>query len=121
MGKIILNGTEYARSGANAVHYDGNEKVIGTWFGETLYEKTVFNNGSDITANAGAWTAICSESWVANVKTIINGVLTRQGTLGDTLVTPVEFTAKDNTIKINPFRSTTYKANGYFTIQYTKD
>lgn len=108
-------------SGANAVHYDGNEKVIGTWFGETLYEKTVFNNGSDITANAGAWTAICSESWVANVKTIINGVLTRQGTLGDTLVTPVEFNAKDNAIRINPFRNTTYKANGYFTIQYTKN
>lgn len=23
------------------VHYDGNEKIIGTWFGETLYEKTI--------------------------------------------------------------------------------
>lgn len=23
------------------VHYDGNEKVIGTWFGETLYEKVI--------------------------------------------------------------------------------
>lgn len=28
--------------GVPAVHYDGNEKVIGTWFGETLYEKTVY-------------------------------------------------------------------------------
>ena len=28
-------------SGIPAVHYDGNEKVIGTWFGETLYEKTI--------------------------------------------------------------------------------
>lgn len=31
------------------VHYDSNEKVIGTWFGETLYEKTFVNptNGAD--------------------------------------------------------------------------
>ena len=28
------------------VHYDGNEKVIGTWFGETLYEKTIKATGS---------------------------------------------------------------------------
>ena len=107
-------------TGVPSVHYSTDEQVIGTWMGEPLYQKTVYNSGSDITANSGAWTVICSESWVANVKTIISGNLARQGTVGDTLVTPVEFTVKNGEIKINPFRSTTYKANGYFTIQYTK-
>lgn len=37
-------------SGIPAVHYDGNEKVIGTWFGETLYEKT-YHTGSIDTTN----------------------------------------------------------------------
>lgn len=30
----------WGTDGVPMVHYDGNEKVIGTWFGETLYEKT---------------------------------------------------------------------------------
>lgn len=30
----------WTTSGIPAVHYDGNEKIIGTWFGETLYERT---------------------------------------------------------------------------------
>lgn len=28
--------------GVPAVHYDGDEKIVGTWFGETLYEKTFY-------------------------------------------------------------------------------
>ena len=32
--------------GVPAVHYDGNEKVIGTWFGETLYEKSIVSTSS---------------------------------------------------------------------------
>lgn len=31
----------YTTLGVPAHHYDGNEKIIGTWFGETLYEKTI--------------------------------------------------------------------------------
>lgn len=36
----VGSGT-WTPSGVNAVHYDDTEKVIGTWFGETLYEKTI--------------------------------------------------------------------------------
>ena len=32
---------QWTPSGVPAVHYDGNEKIIGTWFGQTLYEKTI--------------------------------------------------------------------------------
>lgn len=31
----------WGTDGVPMVHYDGNEKIIGTWFGETLYEKTI--------------------------------------------------------------------------------
>lgn len=31
---------QWGTNGVPMVHYDGNEKIIGTWFGETLYEKT---------------------------------------------------------------------------------
>ena len=30
----------WGQDGIPTVHFDGNEKVIGTWFGETLYQKT---------------------------------------------------------------------------------
>ena len=36
----------YTTLGVPAHHYDGNEKVVGTWFGETLYEKTVTTGGA---------------------------------------------------------------------------
>lgn len=42
---------KWTTQGVPAVHYDGNEKVIGTWFGRTLYEKTIWyespNNQAD--------------------------------------------------------------------------
>lgn len=37
----VAGSGEYNTLGIPNVHYDGNEKVIGTYFGETLYEKTI--------------------------------------------------------------------------------
>lgn len=37
----VAGSGEYVPSGDKAVHYDDTEQVIGTWFGETLYRKTV--------------------------------------------------------------------------------
>ena len=31
----------------NGHHYNGSEKVIGTWFGETLYEKTFYKYNTE--------------------------------------------------------------------------
>lgn len=41
----------FVPSGVPAVHYDGNEKIIGTWFGETLYEKTIVINSGITTGH----------------------------------------------------------------------
>ena len=49
--------------GVPAVHYDGNEKVVGTWFGETLYEKTLNSNISGAV-----------EHWYVYLDTLINGI-----------------------------------------------
>ena len=51
MGKIILNGTEYAGSGGSGGvpthHYSTNEQVIGTWIdGKPRYEITLSGSGS---------------------------------------------------------------------------
>lgn len=37
----IAGSAQYTTLGVPAHHYDGNEKIIGTWFGATLYEKTI--------------------------------------------------------------------------------
>lgn len=42
----VAGSGEYNTLGIPNVHYDGNEKVIGTYFGETLYERTVNTGGS---------------------------------------------------------------------------
>lgn len=42
----VAGSGSYTTLGVPAHHYDGNEKVVGTWFGETLYEKTVTTGGS---------------------------------------------------------------------------
>lgn len=45
MGKMILNGKEYAGSGSEWHEYSTEEKVVGKWFdGKPLYEKTFYYN-----------------------------------------------------------------------------
>lgn len=37
----VAGSGNYTTLGVPAVHYDGNEKIVGTYFGETLYERTL--------------------------------------------------------------------------------
>lgn len=46
----------YNTLGIPNVHYDGSEKVIGTWFGETLYERTFTGLATNI--NGDNWVNI---------------------------------------------------------------
>lgn len=46
----------YTTLGIPAHHYDSNEKIIGTWFGETLYERTF--NGLATNTNGDNWVNI---------------------------------------------------------------
>lgn len=114
---------KWTTSGVPAHHYSTNEQVVGTWIdGKPLYERAYVNSGSDITANGGAWTTICSESWAQSVKQITSSLLSRQpySSSSPGISTPCEFIAESGAIKINPFRNLTFKANAFFVIQYTK-
>lgn len=52
----VAGSAQYTTLGVPAHHYDGNEKVIGTWFGETLYERTF--NGLATNTNGDSWVNI---------------------------------------------------------------
>lgn len=52
-----------------AVHYDGNEKIIGTWFGQTLYEKTI---NSSVTIPSNDSVDFSLSGHVSNVSDIIS-------------------------------------------------
>lgn len=113
----------WSNAGDQTHHYSTSEQVVGTWVdGKPLYEKTYVNSGSDITANGGTWTTVCSESWAQNVKQITMSLFSRQAYSSSVagISTPCEFIAESGVIKINPFRNLTFKTNAFFVIQYTK-
>lgn len=43
----VAGSGSYTTLGVPAHHYDSNEKIVGTWFGKTLYEKTFIQQLSD--------------------------------------------------------------------------
>jgi phage minor structural protein len=48
----VAGSGSYTTLGVPAHHYDGNEKVVGTWFGETLYENCIdLGSVTQITSN----------------------------------------------------------------------
>lgn len=54
--------------GVPAVHYDSNEKIVGTWFGETLYEKTYALH--NLSGSPSDWTSVEEISVSTLVKVI---------------------------------------------------
>ena len=65
-------------SGVPTIHYSTSEQVIGTWLGQTLYEK-VFTI-SEVTVSANSWYEITSID-VSNISQLVSNkcLLTRNG------------------------------------------
>lgn len=104
-------------SGVPSVHYDSTEKVIGTWFGETLYEKTWSGLSASVTQNA--WNTINSVT-VSNLKDVINATIYRTGGSGALTSVGVRSFSADNSgthLQIIPLESQTIN---YVMMQYTK-
>lgn len=117
-------GGSWTPDGTPTVHYDGNEKIIGTWFGETLYEKTVsFTLAS---SHATSYT-----HGIANIDKIVDykGIFNR----GDDTYIHLDFARWDTneqdligcqinktTISVFVNSSDYYGQTVYVTIQYTK-
>lgn len=117
-------------SGANAVHYDGNEKVIGTWFGETLYEKTFHLSNKSISVGKNIIVSASDLSSLSIDKVIgtVNGCITLSGGtyvinipygMGATSYATADY---DSAEGIRVWRGgSAFTANDiYLTIQYTK-
>lgn len=108
---------DWTPSGVPAVHYDGNEKVIGTWFGETLYEKTW--SGLSVSVTQNAWNTINAVT-VSNLKDVINTTVYRTGGSGALTSVGVRSFSADNSgthLQIIPLESQTIN---YVMTQYTK-
>ena len=68
---------QYTTLGTPTVHYDGNEKIVGTWFGVTLYEKSyninipqISNSDEEVTIDA----SFGSNKVLRDYKIIFNGL-----------------------------------------------
>ena len=54
----VAGSGDWNTDGVPTVHYDTSEKVIGTWFGKPLYEKTIVKNNIEMGNNGGTLTSI---------------------------------------------------------------
>ena len=76
MGRMILNGKEYAGSGSEWHEYSTDEKVVGTWIdGKPLYEK-VFELNSEVTITISG--VSISQIDTSNMKHLISVIALRQ-------------------------------------------
>ena len=117
----VAGSAQYTTLGVPAHHYDGNEKIIGTWFGKTLYERTF--NGLATNTNGDNWVyigGIDATTWkdVINVEIYcnssdVNNKLTRIA-LGEARVfngnvqvtTPVSYNREINVATIQYTKNT---------------
>lgn len=75
MGKMMLNGKEYAGSGSEWHEYSTEEKVVGKWIdGKPLYEKSyIYENSS---GSAGGSSGATFDVWnLGSSKVVIPGGL----------------------------------------------
>lgn len=108
--------------GVPAVHYSTDEQVIGTWNGETLYEKTII---SDLNLSTASWQNYIS---LANLNLLFvdKVIITRDGEQVPMAFSPymiVAWIVRDNYLKFIIQSSTSVAETIVLkscTIQYTK-
>lgn len=115
----VAGSGSYGSLGVPMEHYDNTEKVIGTWFGDTLYEKSydIDNPSNDST--------IISEDFSNKVITSISAIVTRSS---DGAIIPLQFTTTNNWIRVYAgtayngiyLESTIAISNIKITIKYTE-
>lgn len=109
----IAGSGNYAALGVPAVHYDDTEKVIGTWFGETLYQKTFSISGG---------VACASNTWVntgisipVGVSKVIRSIASANSACNASIIASCD----NPTIYIMNLRNASVTIVD-FTIEYTK-
>ena len=110
---------QWGINGVPMIHYDGTEKIIGTWFGETLYQKTI-EITSAVTIPASQWGTIYTNSFIGEIKQITFSAL--QNTTNGGYYDCAYYRTSGNNLEYY-FPSTgnfTINAGAKITIQYTK-
>ena len=106
----------WGTDGVPMVHYDGTERIIGTWFGKTLYQKT-YDLGSDVSIDYTGWTEI-NANYPTNCNLIIQVDCT---TSGGTYAAGILLGKKSNgKFEMQTTRNGNHQSLRYFTIKYTK-
>ena len=106
----------WGTDGVPMVHYDGTERIVGTWFGETLYQKT-YDLGSDVSIDYTGWTEI-NANYPTNCNLIIQVDCT---TSGGTYAAGILLGKKSNgKFEMQTTRNGNHQSLRYFTIKYTK-
>lgn len=105
-------------SGIPAVHYSTDEQIIGTYFGDTLYQKTiVLSSGVTI---ADSWTTIYTDALIGNIAQLVDvkyNNVDNKGVYG-----VLNYKPNGNNLQaVQPNRDgLTVLAGARFTLQYTK-
>lgn len=73
----VAGSGSYNTLGVPTVHYDGNERVVGTWFGETLYEKIINFDYNNIQSRTSSGCEIYIN--VPNIKDTKDSVILFEG------------------------------------------
>lgn len=129
MGKMILNGKEYAGSGSEWHEYSTAEKVVGKWTdGKPLYEKTVafgsLSSGTqtvtmglsnpNVIVDISIRAQVPSGAWCVLPMVYLDSTTTsRYGAMAD------GYNASTDKVTINIGSSRSF-TGGYIIIQYTK-
>lgn len=119
---------KYTTLGTPTVHYDGEERVIGTWFGKPLYRKvfTISNTIANVQTNT--WTAI-PDIDDSNMKSVIKCTLIYWDSGSDgnitvnyDLLASTNRTYFNNKLAVMHTRNSmvTYVAGNKIIVEYTK-
>ena len=118
----VAGSGDWTPSGVSAVHYDDTEKIVGTFFGATLYERTVHYTGT-INANTTVTIADVTSWSISKVVSIL-------GTIKESGWGTVEMPCKEGRLQISDGSTKNLTlvmgnigfspADAYITVQYTK-
>lgn len=66
----VAGSGSWTPQGVPAVHYSTDEQIIGTYFGNTLYQKTIVL-ASDVSI-ADSWTTIYTDALIGNISQLVD-------------------------------------------------
>ena len=104
--------------GVPAEHYSTDEQIIGTYFGDTLYQKTIVLTSDVVIADS--WTTIYTDALIGNIAQLVDGKYNNVDNKG--VYGVLNFKPNGNNLQaVYPISGgLNVLAGARFTLQYTK-